>query len=91
MDCSLSNLRRSVVESSKFLGSKIDLFVPGRLDGKTSIEDTMSNLKVLQDEGLFGYIGLCEVNADTLKRAEKVPTLRYLSICFPMLQASMIA
>lgn len=38
----------------------------------TPIEEVMKCLKELQDEGLIGYIGLSEVNADTLRKAEKV-------------------
>lgn len=43
----------------------------------TSIEEVMKSLKELQDEGLIGYIGLSEVNADTLRKAEKVRLLAY--------------
>lgn len=64
----------SVVDSQKALGTnkKIDLFEPARLDDKHSIEEVVTSLKTLRDEGLFSYIGLSEVSAETLKRAYKV-------------------
>jgi pyridoxine 4-dehydrogenase len=63
-----------VVDSAKALGNvkKIDLFEPARLDGVHSIEKITQSLKTLVDEGLISYIGLSEVNADTLRRACKV-------------------
>lgn len=63
----------SVVDSNKALGGskKIDLFEPARIDSKHTIEEIVTSLKTLVDEGLFSYIGLSEVSADTLRRASK--------------------
>ena len=63
-----------MLDSAKALGNvkKIDLFEPARLDGVHSIEKITQSLKTLVDEGLISYIGLSEVNADTLRRACKV-------------------
>lgn len=50
----------------------IDLYYCHRTDGKTPIEHTVQAMADLQKEGLIKYIGLSEVSADTLRRAEKV-------------------
>lgn len=61
---------------TKHLGTKkIDIFTPSRLDGKRSVEEIVGDLKTFQSEGLFSYIGLSEVKADTLQRACKVRVL----------------
>jgi aryl-alcohol dehydrogenase-like predicted oxidoreductase len=69
-----TNIGPSVLDSAKALGGvkKIDLFEPARLDGVYSVEEVAQSLKTLVDEGLISYIGLSEVNADTLRRACKV-------------------
>lgn len=64
----------SVNNCNKALGGsiKLDLFEPARIDSVHSIEEIVTSLKTLVDEGLFSYIGLSEVSADTLRRASKV-------------------
>lgn len=64
----------SVTESAKALGDhvKMDLFQPARLDKTHSVEEVVQTLKEMVDEGLFSYIGLSEVGAETLRRASKV-------------------
>lgn len=63
----------SAINIQRTLGSKkLDLFEPARLDLTHSIEEIAASLKTLQEEGLFSYIGLSEVSADTLRRASKV-------------------
>jgi len=81
-DSSLENLRRSVVDSNKALGGskKIDLFEPARIDSKHTIEEIVTSLKTLVDEGLFSYIGLSEVSADTLRRASKITKITVVEI-----------
>lgn len=55
----------------------MDLFECARVDQKIPIEEVMETLKELVNEGKFDYIGVCEISAETLKRAAKVrePTL----------------
>lgn len=43
----------------------MDLFQPARLDKTHSVEEVVQTLKEMVDEGLFSYIGLSEVNAET--------------------------
>ncbi len=50
----------------------IDLYYLHRRDFNTPIEDTVGALAELVQEGKIGAIGLSEVSADTLKRAQSV-------------------
>jgi len=50
----------------------IDLYYVHRLDVNTPIEETMTGLAKLVEEGKIGHIGLCEVSAETLKRAHAI-------------------
>jgi aryl-alcohol dehydrogenase-like predicted oxidoreductase len=50
----------------------IDLYYIHRLDEKRPIEEPMEALATLVQEGKIGHIGLCEVSANTLKRAHAV-------------------
>jgi aryl-alcohol dehydrogenase-like predicted oxidoreductase len=83
-DASFQNLRRSVTAINDALGGakRLDLFESARVDPNVLIEDAVTRLKALIDEGLFDYIGLSECAADTLRRAHKVhPLPRSRSRC----------
>ncbi|KAF8190412.1 NADP-dependent oxidoreductase domain-containing protein [Mycena galopus ATCC 62051] len=73
-DCSMENLRKSVLNIQSHLGphKKLDLYQPARIDPKIPIEDIMKNLVVLLKEGHFSHIGLSECSAETLRRANAV-------------------
>jgi aryl-alcohol dehydrogenase-like predicted oxidoreductase len=65
--------RTSCEASLKRLGrDHIELYYVHRLDRNQPVEDVMGELSLLVEEGKIGHIGLCEVNADTLRRADKV-------------------
>lgn len=49
----------------------IDLFYQHRLDPKVPIEDVAGTVKDLIKEGKVRYFGLCEVGAETIKKAHK--------------------
>lgn len=51
---------------------QIDLFYVHRLDDTQPIEETMFGLTKLVEEGKIARIGLCEVSAETLRRANAV-------------------
>ena len=74
IDGSTENLRRSVDDILKALrGTKrLDLFEPARRDSNYEIEHYAEVLNEMVKEGKFDYIGLSEVNADTVRRAHKV-------------------
>ncbi|MBC7883801.1 MAG: aldo/keto reductase [Anaerolineae bacterium] len=65
---------RSACEASlRRLGiDTIDLYYQHRLDRSTPIEQTMETLAELIQEGKISYIGLSEVDVETLRRAETV-------------------
>ncbi|KAH7139333.1 NADP-dependent oxidoreductase domain-containing protein [Dendryphion nanum] len=66
-------VRQACEKSLKRLGvEKIDLYYCHRVDQKTPIEQTVAALAELKREGKIGAIGLSEVSASTIRRAEKV-------------------
>ncbi|KAI0257207.1 aldo/keto reductase [Lactifluus subvellereus] len=73
-DGSRENLRRSVDAILKALrGTKrLDLFEPARRDSNYEIEQYAESLNEMVKEGKFDYIGLSEVRAETVRRAQKV-------------------
>ena len=86
-DGSRENLRRSVDTILKTLrGTKrLDLFEPARLDWNYTIEHYGEVLNELLKEGKFDYIGLSEVGAETVRRAQKVRMhFQALGICARM-------
>lgn len=57
----------------------IDVYRPARLDPAVPIEETVGAIKELVDAGYVRHIGLCEVDAATIRRAHAVhrsPTFR---------------
>ncbi len=60
-----ASLRRLGVE-------RIDLYYVHRVDRNRPIEEVMGALSALVEAGKIGHIGLCEVSADTLRRAHAV-------------------
>jgi aryl-alcohol dehydrogenase-like predicted oxidoreductase len=50
----------------------IDLYYPHRLDPAIPIEETVGAMAGLVEAGMVRYLGLCEVNAQTLERAARV-------------------
>jgi len=51
---------------------RIDLYYIHRIDRSRPIEEVMGALSQLVTEGKIGHIGLCEVSAETLRRAHAV-------------------
>lgn len=68
------NLRQSVDGiNSKLRGTKrLDHFECARVDEKYEIEDQMRTLAGFVAEGKFDHVGLSEVTAEQIKRANKV-------------------
>ncbi|MFK7603254.1 aldo/keto reductase [Deinococcus sp. SM5_A1] len=66
-------VRKSIEASLKRLGTDhVDLYYLHRLDPETPIEDTVGAMGELVERGLVRYLGLSEVNAETLRRADAV-------------------
>ncbi|KAG9002790.1 hypothetical protein FRB94_004736 [Tulasnella sp. JGI-2019a] len=73
-DSSTDNLRRSVDACNAALNGKkrIDLFECARVDKRVPIEEAMKTLKGFVEEGKFDHIGLSEVSAETIEKANKI-------------------
>ncbi|EXJ68206.1 pyridoxine 4-dehydrogenase [Cladophialophora psammophila CBS 110553] len=73
-DGSAKNVRRSVEDCLKILdGTKgIDIFECARLDPDVPLEETIGALAQLVKEGKIGGIGLSEVKASTIVRANAI-------------------
>ena len=63
-------LRQCVEMSLRRLGvERIDLYQLHRIDEQTPMEESLGELKALQDEGKIRHIGLSEVDVPTLEAA----------------------
>ena len=73
IDNSVGYMRRACEASLERLGvERIDLYYVHRIDRDQPIEETMAGLAALKREGKIDHIGLCEVSAETLRRAHAV-------------------
>lgn len=73
IDNSASYVQSACHASLERLGVEhIDLYYIHRLDENRPIEEPMEALASLVKDGKIGHIGLCEVSANTLKRAHAV-------------------
>ncbi|KAK7752733.1 hypothetical protein SLS62_005285 [Diatrype stigma] len=66
-------VREACEKSLERLGvDYIDLWYPHRLDGSTPVEHIVAEMVKMKEQGKIRYIGLCEVSAETLRRAHAV-------------------
>ncbi|HEX3368794.1 MAG TPA: aldo/keto reductase [Candidatus Cybelea sp.] len=73
VDGSPANAKRVADESLQRLGiDVIDLYYQHRRDPAVPIEETVGAMKELVEEGKVRYLGLSEVSADSLRRANAV-------------------
>jgi len=63
----------------------IDIYRPGRLDPAVPIEDTVGAIAELVKAGHVRYVGLSEVGAETLRRAQAVHPICDLQIEYSLL------
>jgi pyridoxine 4-dehydrogenase len=69
-------LRQQAELSLRNLGlERIELFQLHRIDAKVPLADQVGELKLLQDEGKIGHIGLSEVDVDQLRQAQQIATI----------------
>jgi aryl-alcohol dehydrogenase-like predicted oxidoreductase len=79
LDGSPANARRVAEASLKRLGVEvIDLYLLHRADPSVPIEETVGAMGELVKEGKARYIGLCEVGAETVRRAHRTFPLSVL-------------
>jgi aryl-alcohol dehydrogenase-like predicted oxidoreductase len=73
LDNSPAYIRGACEGSLRRLGvERIDLYYVHRISPDQRIEETMGALSRLVEEGKVAHVGLCEVGADTLRRAHAV-------------------
>lgn len=73
LDNSATYAREACEASLRRLGvEQIDLYYVHRIDAERPIEETIDGLARLVDAGKIARIGLCEVSAQTLRRAHAV-------------------
>ncbi|KAG4027842.1 hypothetical protein MFRU_026g00240 [Monilinia fructicola] len=73
IDSSPEYVKAACEKSLQRLGIRtIDLYYCHRVDGKTPIERTVEAMAQLKRDGKIRYLGLSEVSASTIRRAEKV-------------------
>lgn len=73
VDGSPANVRRSIEGSLRRLGTDhVDLYYQHRPDPGTPIEDTVGAMAELVAEGKVRFLGLSEMDADTIRRAHAV-------------------
>lgn len=79
MDSSPKSIRATAEASLKRLKVEcIDLFYQHRVDPNVPIEEVAGTVKELIQEGKVKYFGLCEANAETIRRAHAVQPLSAL-------------
>jgi aryl-alcohol dehydrogenase-like predicted oxidoreductase len=79
-------IRNFVAYSLKRLGTDyIDIYRPARLDPNVPIEDTVGAIAQLIKQGHVRYIGLSEVGAQTLRRAQAVHPIADLQIEYSLI------
>ena len=73
IDGSAKHVKEACHASLKRLGVEtIDLYYLHRVDSNTPIEETVSAMAELVQQGKIRYIGLSEVKSETIKRAAKI-------------------
>lgn len=62
----------------------IDLYQPSRMDGSVPIEDIIGTIAGLVEEGKVRHIGVSEINADQLRKANSVYPISALEIGYSL-------
>ena len=81
VDVGPKNAKKYLFESLKHLGlDYIELYQPARIDIGIPLEETMGILSELVKEGYVKYIGLSEVDANTLRKAHAILPLSFVEL-----------
>jgi aryl-alcohol dehydrogenase-like predicted oxidoreductase len=79
-------VKNSLAYSLRRLGTDhIDIYRLGRLDPSVPIEETVGTIGEMVQVGFVRYVGLSEVGADTVRRAQAVHTVADLQIEYSLL------
>ncbi|GAA0527567.1 aldo/keto reductase [Paractinoplanes ferrugineus] len=69
----------------------IDIYRPARLDRSVPVEETVGAIKEMIDAGYVRYVGLSEVDAETVRRAHAVHPIADLQIEYSLLSRAVEA
>ncbi len=82
-------VKKAAERSLKNLGTDyIDLYYLHRLDPNTPIEETVSAMTNLIEEGKVRYIGLSEVSSETIRKAHRIHPITALQTEFSLFERS---
>lgn len=85
-DTSPAAVKSSLAYSLQRLGTDyVDLYQPARLDPKVPIEDTVGAIGELIQAGYVRYVGLSEMGAATIRRAQAVHPVAGLQIEYSLM------
>lgn len=83
VDVGPKNVKKYIAASlTRLKMDYVDLYQPARIDIGIPIEETIGAIADLVQEGLVRHIGLSEVDADTLKRANAIHPISLLEMCY---------
>lgn len=86
LDVRPKNIRNQLVAALGQMGLEyVDLYQPARQDAAIPVEDVMMEMVKLKEEGLIRHIGLSEVDAKTLKRANAVHPIHSIEVEYSLL------
>lgn len=86
LDVKPQNIRPQLEAALNNIGVQyVDLYQPARQDTTIPVEDIMTELVKLKEEGLIKNIGLSEVDANTLRRAHKVHPIHSVEVEYSLL------
>lgn len=86
LDVRPENIRSQLLSALDKMGLQyVDLYQPARQDIAIPVEDIMTEMVKLKDEGLIKNIGLSEVDADTLRRANKIHPIHSVEVEYSLL------
>jgi aryl-alcohol dehydrogenase-like predicted oxidoreductase len=85
-DASPAAVKTSLAYSLTRLGTDyVDLYQPARLDPRVPIEDTVGAIAEMIEAGYVRYLGLSEMGADTIRRANAVHRVSGLQIEYSLM------
>lgn len=86
LDCRPAAVKNFLAYTLKRLGTDyIDLYQPARVDPMVPIEETVGAIAEMVEAGYVRHIGLSEVGAETLRRAQAVHPISWLQIEYSLL------
>ncbi len=91
-DASPASVKNSLAYTLKRLGTDyVDIYRPARLDPRVPIEETVGAIAEMVQAGYVRYIGLSEVGAQTLRRAQAVHPICDLQIEYSLITRTLEA